>query len=305
MSAQPDISIIIVTYNSAEVIAPCLESIAANRDGLAVETLVVDNGSTDDTTGIVTTQFPWATLIVGHGNVGFAGGNNLGFAQALGRYLFMLNPDTEVRPGALAALLTYGEAHPTVGMIAPRVVYPDDRLQHNTFRFPDAAQAFYGYFEKLVPLDSPKNGRYLPADYAVERDAEHILGAAVFIRRKVYDTLGGMDEGFALYFEETDWCYRAKAAGWGIRYTPNATIMHIGAHSTSKNPERSSVLFARSRARFWRKHYGWHGWLLLKAISAVGLAWWQVRTLWGLLRRRIDLTTFRRRQWSYWHILWA
>lgn len=300
-----DISIIIVTYNSANVIGNCLDSIATHSTGMHVETLVIDNDSTDGTPALVQQDYPWARLISGHGNVGFAQGNNIGFTQAQGRYLFMLNPDTEIHPGALQALLTYADAHLQVGMIAPHVVYPDGRLQHNTFHFPDYAQAFYGFFEKLVPLDSPQNGRYLPTEYNHERETEHILGAAVFIRREVYEQLGGMDEAYQLYFEETDWCYRIRRAGWQIRYTPTATIMHISAHTTSKNPERSSILFARSQAYFYRKNYGWIAYLILKKITVIGLTYWQARTLYGLLRRRISGEIFKRRLKSYWQILLA
>lgn len=300
-----DISIIIVTYNSAAVIGPCLASLPTTADGLALEIIVVDNGSTDDTLTLLQRDFPTVTLLTGHGNVGFAQGNNLGFQASHGRYLFMLNPDTEVHPGALHTLLGYADAHPEVGMLAPHMVYPDGTLQHNTFRFPNLAQAFYGFFERLAPLDSPQNGRYLPTDYTRERPVEHILGAAVFIRRALYDQLGGMDPNYPLYFEETDWCFRAQRAGWQLRYIPTATVMHIGAHSTTRDPERSSVLFARSRARFYRKSYGLPGYLALKAITLLGLTYWQARTLYGLLRRRVNWPTFTRRQWSYWHILWS
>ncbi len=303
--SQPDISIVIVSYNSANVIGACLASIHASRDALDVETIVVDNESSDGSAKLVGEQFPWAQLLVGHGNVGFARGNNLGFRHASGRYLFMLNPDTEVRPGALSALVAFANMHPKAGMIAPHVVNPDGTLQHSTFRFPDFRQAFYGFFEKMTPLDSPQNGRYLPEDYGRVRKVEHILGAAVFIRREVYEQTGGMDEEFGLFFEETDWCFRVRQLGWEVLYTPDATIMHVSAHTTSKNPERSSVLFARSRAYFYRKNYGWPGYLGLKVITIIGLAYWMLRTLFAWLRRGISNATFRRRLGSYWQILWT
>lgn len=301
----PDVSIIIVTYNSADVIGACLASIAAEAESVAVETLLVDNESADGTPELVRERFPWARLLTGHGNVGFARGNNLGFRKTRGRYLFMLNPDTEVRPGALRSLVAFADAHPQAGMIAPRVVNPDGTLQHSTFRFPDFRQAFYGFFEKLAPLDSPQNGRYQPEEYGHVREVDHILGAAVFLRREVYEQTGGMDENFRLFFEETDWCFQVKQRGWQLLYTPDATIMHVSAHTTSKDPERSAVLFARSRAYFYRKNYGWPRYLGLKAITAPGLAYWTLRSLNGLLRRRITGETFRRRLWSYWYILWA
>jgi len=157
----------------------------------------------------------------------------------------------------------------------------------------------------LVPMDSPLNGRYLPQDYTRVRDADHILGATVFVRRELYEKMGGMDEKFALYFEETDWCYRAKKAGWKILYTPDAAIIHLGAHSTSKNPELSSVRFYRTQSYFYRKNYGVFKYIALKIITVFGLAFWLARTLKGWMTKKIDAEKLRMRVWSYWEILKA
>ena len=320
------LSIVIVTYNSAEVIRDCLASIPAgwdsqNDDGRqttderpshfvhrpssAVETIVVDNGSTDGTVEIIRSEFPSVRLFSGHGNLMFAGGNNYGFKQATAPLIFMLNPDTVVHPGALSELVEFADAHPEAGMIAPRVINPDGSLQHNTFHFPDLKQAFFGFFEKLVALNSPLNGRYLPEDYARIREAEHILGAALLFRRELYNQLPGMDEKFGIYFEETDWCYRARRAGWKLLYTPDAVITHLGAHSTSKNPEKSSAQFYKSQSYFYRKNYGLLKHAALKGITAVGLLYWTARTAKGWLTGKITYKKLKVRLWSYWEILSA
>ncbi len=311
----PTLSIVIVTYNSAAVIRECLESIPRGWETLRVsetlrvcdevETIVVDNGSTDGTVDIVRREFPWARLFADHGNLLFAGGNNCGFKQATAPLIFMLNPDTVVHPGALKALVEFADAHPEAGMIAMRVVNPDSSLQHNTFHFPDLKQAFFGFFEMLAPLDSPQNGRYLPADYDNVREVEHILGATLLFRRELYEQLPGMDEKFGIYFEETDWCYRAKRAGWKLLYTPSATITHLGAHSTSKNPEKSSAQFYKSQSYFYRKNYGLLKYTALKCITVVGLLFWLARTLKGWLTGKIDAEKLRVRLWSYGEILKA
>lgn len=302
----PELSIIIVTYNSAQVIKNCLASIEAEAaQGTSVETLVVDNGSTDGTPELVRAGFPAVRLITGQGNVGFARGNNIGFGLARGRYLLMLNADTEIHPGGLRALVAFAEAHPEAGFVAPHLVNPDGSLQHSTFRFPDFHQAFYGYFEKQVPMDSVANGRYLPSEYEHARRIEHALGAAVLIRRAAYEQIGGMDEKYALYFEETDWCFRCLRAGWQVWYTPEATIMHLGAHSTRSDPERSSVLFARSQSYYWRKNYGWLKYAGLKIVTLLGLTYWLVRSLWGLARGKITGEKFVKRAVSYGKILVA
>ena len=270
-----------------------------------METLVIDNASTDDTSDFVRRQFHWVHLIEGHGNIGFAAANNLGFEAARGRHFFVLNPDTEIRPGALQVMFDYAEAHPHIGMIAPRVINMDGSLQHSTFRFPDFRQAVYGFFEKLVPIDSVENGRYPPEIYSNERGVDHILGAALFVQRSLWEQIGGMDERYVLYFEETDWCYRARQAGWKLRYIPTATIMHSGAHTTSATPERSSVLFARSQARFYLQNLGLVNYLTLKMISFFGLAYWLTRSSTSLLRGRITTGHFIRRVHSYWQIMVA
>lgn len=311
----PDLSIVIVTYNSASVIGDCLVSIPGGwetprvaetlRAGEEVETIVVDNGSTDGTTDLIRREFPWVRLFSNHGNLLFAGGNNYGFRHAAAPLIFMLNPDTVIHPGALKTLVEFAEAHPEAGMIAPHVVNPDGTLQHNTFRFPSLRTAFYGFFEMLAPLDSPQNGRYPLEDYARVREVEHILGATLLFRRELYAQLPGMDEKFGIYFEETDWCYRARRAGWKLLYTPEATITHLGAHSTSKNPETSSAQFYKSQSYFYRKNYSLLQYLVLKGITGLGLTFWLARTLKGWLMGQIDREKLRLRLWSYGEILRA
>lgn len=304
------LSIVIVTYNSASVIRNCLGSIpggwggdSASAVGDEVETIVVDNGSTDGTVELIKGEFPWVRLLCGHGNLLFAGGNNYGFQQAAAPLIFMLNPDTVVHPGALKALAHFAAAHPEAGMIAPRTVNPDGSLQHNTFRFPSLRTAFYGFFEMLAPMDSPQNGRYPPEDYERVRDVEHILGATLLFRRELYEQLPGMDEKFGIYFEETDWCYRAHRAGWKLLYTPEATITHLGAHSTSKAPEKSSAQFYQSQSYFYRKNYGLLKYAALKCITVIGLLFWLARTFKGWLAGTVDRQKLGQRLWSYGEIL--
>ena len=300
---HPLISIVIVTYNSIDVIAPCLHSILRDSSGLHVETLVVDNGSHDATLEVVQRDHPWVHLIAGHGNIGFAAGNHIGFRKARGKYLLMLNPDTRLQPGALRALIDFAISNPKAGMIAPRLVNQDGSLQHSTFRFPDLRQAFFGFFEKLVPIDSPYNGRYSADNYAQQREVDHIVGAAIFLKRELWHHTGGMDENYKLYFEETDWCYRAKRNGWQLLYTPDATIVHLGSHATSKNPEASSIMFARSQAYFYRKNYGWRHYVVLKTITIVGVSYWLARSINNLIGGTISSTSFKERLKSYLHIL--
>ncbi|HCU80433.1 MAG: hypothetical protein CL789_04040 [Chloroflexi bacterium] len=301
----PDVSVIIVTYNSAQVIIDCIDSIINNSQDVEVEILIVDNGSTDHTCETITHHYPDINLMSGHGNLGFAAGNNMGMEAAQGRHFLILNPDTEVSSGALKTLTDYADLHPTAGMIAPHLVNPDGTLQHSTFRFPNLAQAFFGFFEKLVPIDSTINGRYPPEAYQKERCVEHILGAAIFVQRVLWNQIGGMDENYHLYFEETDWCYRARKLKWNLHYLPSATIMHSGAHSTISNPERNSVLFAQSQSRFYRTNLGVFSYLMLKLITIIGLEYWAVRSVLAVLKGNLTTDECLVRLQSYHKILWA
>ena len=154
-------------------------------------------------------------------------------------------------------------------------------------------------------MDSNQNGRYPPEDYNIERNVDHILGAAILVKRLLWEEIGGMDEDFILFFEETDWCYKASRAGWDLRYIPTATIMHIGAHSTKTMPETSSVLFARSQARFYRKNLGFSHYIILKVIALSGIAYWITRSVAAVLRGDIRLNIFMTRMRSYFQILTA
>ena len=299
----PRLSIVTVTYNSEETIRACLEAIP--RGGLEAEVIVVDNASTDRTVALIREHFPWVRLVESGHNSGFSGGSNRGIALAGAPLILLLNPDTIVQPGALRALVDFADRHPSAGMIGCRIRYPDGRLQHSCFKFPNFRMAFFGFFP-LVPMDHPLNGRHREEEYERPHPTEHLLGAVLLVRREVVARIGLLDaETFPMYFEETDWCHRAARAGWDRYYTPAATVLHHQAHSTSRFPEKMSVAFHRSQARYYRRYYGPAGYLALKAIVVPGLTWWLARSTLSLLRGRIDRALWRRRAASYWEILWG
>lgn len=302
MRAAPDLSVVVVTYNSAETIGACLASIPT--DGVEAEVVVVDNASTDGTAALVGSGFPPVRLIANQINQGFGRGVNLGWRETRAPYVLLLNPDTLIRPGAIQALLEFARAHPRAALVGPRILNPDGSLQHSCFRFPSLRMVLTGFFG-LIPLDDPRNGRYPVEEYAHPHPVEHLLGACLLVRRAAADEVGLMDEAFYMYFEETDLCYRVQAAGWESWYTPAATVVHQGAHSTSREPERMSAEFYRGQARFYRKHYDPRRYLVFKMLSVLGVAYWTARTVRGRLRHRVSAETFRRRLASYWAIVWA
>ncbi len=299
----PDVSTVIVSYNTREVLAGCLEAVRTASEGLANEVFVVDNASVDGSARMVAEQFPEVTLIANRRNVGFGRANNLAFLQARGRYVLLLNPDTAPRPDALRELIRFGDAHPTAGVVGARLEYADGSLQHSAFRFPDLRQALFGFFD-WVPLDSRINGRYEAGWYERSFRAEHLLGACLLVRREALEHVGPFDPRYFMYFEETDLCARLRRAGWDRLYTPTARVMHLGATSTAASRERMSVEFHRSQAYFYRKHYGLAGYLALKAIVWPGVGYRLARSIRAYLRGRIDGRLLRERLGGYWRILW-
>jgi N-acetylglucosaminyl-diphospho-decaprenol L-rhamnosyltransferase len=296
---QIDLTIVIVSYNVRELLAKCLASVVSDpppspnqqsAQGLGLSTvdcrrstadrrlsteiLVVDNASSDDSAAMVRERFPTVCLIDNLDNRGFAAANNQAFAQAHGRYVLMLNPDTEVRPGALETLLDFMDAHPGAGACGGKLVYGDGSLQHSAFRFPTLAQIFLDFFPLNWRLtDSHWNGRYPRAWYARGEpfQIDHPLGADLLVRRSAAEQVGWLDDQFFIYCEEIDWCMRIRRAGWQIWCVPQAEIVHHEAQSTRQFRDKMFVELWRARARLFEKHYARVFRLAARVIVRAGL----------------------------------
>ncbi|MBN1140004.1 MAG: glycosyltransferase family 2 protein, partial [Anaerolineae bacterium] len=225
-------------------IADCLEALLA-QEHPAVEIMVVDNGSTDGTADIVAERFPQARLIRNHRNLGFSAGNNVGLKAASGELLVLLNVDTQVHAGWLAALADAFN-DPSIGIAGCKLLYPDGSIQH-------AGGFMYG-----SRGDAEHLGRFAPDDgrFDMQADVEYVTGAALAIRRSALDQIGLLDEGFSpIYYEDTDLCFRAREAGWRVVYVPQAVVTHH--ESTTFHTETHERKFAvhQGRLRFVFKHY--------------------------------------------------
>jgi len=254
-----DLSIIIVSWNVAELLAACLDSISANVSPLRAEIIVVDSASTDGTVNILSERYPQVHVLPQTENLGFTRCNNIGLQAASGRYLMLLNPDTEVIGDALSQLVGYLDKQPDVGIVGPHTLNSDGTTQSTRRRFPDLLT---GFFEStwLQPY-APKslldwyymnNGA---GDDAI-LDVDWMQGSALVSRREVYEQIGGLDEGYVMYSEEVDWCRRAKDAGWRVVYVGTAQIIHHGGKSTEQVTARSHVYFQQSKLRYFRKYHG-------------------------------------------------
>lgn len=303
-SGDSTLTIIVVNYRAGALLVDTLAAVAAAPPDCDYGIVVVDNSPGCGSAELVHARFPNVRIVSNRENVGFARACNQVLRDCRSEYLLLLNPDTAVRPGALSALRAALAANPPVAAAGPALVYPDGRPQHAAFKQPGLAQAFYGFFE-LVPLDSPRNGRYpLPRD-AAPRPVEHLLGACLLLRRAALDDVGLLDERFFIYFEETDWCRRARQRGWQLWQVPAAVVLHHSGGTTRPVAEAMSLQFHRSQAWFYRKHYGWPGYLALKAIAFAGVAWRLARSVRATLRRRIPPALLAERTRVYWGIVRA
>lgn len=261
-SQAPDFSVIIVSYNVAALLEECLKSILDRpQDGFRVEIIVVDNASHDGSPALVREMFPQVRLIENKDNYGFPRGCNQGLRQAKGRYLFFLNPDARLEPGVLKTLNDFMEANPACGIAGPKILYPDGTVQPNRRRFPGPGLAFvestilqrYRPFRTMRALQKFNFEDVTPTR---AQPVDWLVGAAFVVRREVTDRIGGLDEQFFMYSEEMDFCKRAKAAGWQVWYTPDATVIHQEGQSSKQDVPFRHINFQTSKIAYFRKHYG-------------------------------------------------
>jgi len=281
------LGIVIVSFNVRDLLRSCLTSVfsAAQAPDLDYNVVVVDNASVDDSAAMVGTEFPQAALIASQENLGFARGNNVGL-RALGfeapaggtatppGAVLLLNPDTEVQLGALAALAGFLHAHPQAGGCGPTLHYGDGSFQHSAFHFPGLTQLALDLFPLHGRLrNSRLNGRYPLRLY--ERGhpfpVDFTLGAALMVRSAAIEAAGLLDEAYFMYAEEMDWCRRLRTAGWPLYCVPAAHITHHEGRSARQFRGAMTQALWRSRLRYYQRTYpAWKQWAARRLV-AVGM----------------------------------
>jgi N-acetylglucosaminyl-diphospho-decaprenol L-rhamnosyltransferase len=253
-----DVSVVIVSYESRELLARCLAALAADGGRRAsTEVIVVDQASGDGTAAWLAREHPGVRLVALAENVGFGAGNNRGAEVAEGRWLLLLNSDAFVRPGAIDELVRFAEARPAIGAAGPRLVWPDGRLQRSCRRFPTVFRLAteFLYLRKLAPRSRILNGFYC-GEFAHDepRRVDWLTGACLLVRRELFERLGGFDEAFFLYSEEVDLLYRAAQSGAETWYDPAAEVVHVWGGTAGRASALTLEEQARSHVRYFCKH---------------------------------------------------
>jgi GT2 family glycosyltransferase len=274
-----DLSIIIVNWNTRDLLRDCLRSVYESEGDFAFEVIVVDNCSNDGSAEMVRKEFPEVHLIESDTNAGYACANNLGLRRLQARYYLLLNPDTVLPLHALEQMVAFMDAQPEAGMAGPKLVMADGSLDLACRRsFPTPENSFYKLFglSRLFP-NSERFGQYnltyLDPDEMAEVDS--VVGAFLMVRREVVEQVGVLDEEYFMYAEDLDWALRAKQAGWKVYYYPEVTVLHYKRQASEQNRRRAQFEFWRAMYIFYNKHYAddtrsWLHYLVLAGLALLG-----------------------------------
>lgn len=284
-----DLSIIIVNWKVANLVSELLHSIAKETKGITYEIFVVDNDSGDGIEDVVKgccDAYPDADVkfIQNEENLGFAKANNIAISQASGRYVVLLNPDTRLRDNALRRMVEWMDTKGDIGVAGPKLLNADGSVQPSVRRFPtmiDQAMILlklHHLWRRMKPLRKYFADDF---DYDKETDVDQVMGAAFFVRKEVFEKIGLLDEQFFIWFEEVDFCKRAKEAGYRVVYTPVAEVVHHGGTSFAKAMTVDKQrYFNDSMEKYFRKHRGAMMGLLLLIPLTIGLGLAIMISLW-------------------------
>lgn len=251
-----DLSIIIVNWKTKDELRACLRSILEG-DRTAMEIIVVDNASRDGSVEMLKREFPSVQVIENEANYGFARAANIGIRASSGRYVLLLNPDTEVQPHAFSTFIRFADENPGIGIIGPKILNPNGSLQYSCRRFPTIGAAIFRntLLGRLFPRN-PYTRDYLMVewDHRETTDVDWVSGAAMLIRRRMLEEIGLLDEQFYMYCEDVDLAYRAWEKGWRVTYYPHVCVTHVIGRSSDRCPNRMIVQFHKSMYRLYCKH---------------------------------------------------
>jgi GT2 family glycosyltransferase len=257
------LAVIVVSWNTRALLQTCLEKLKKELEEPAIgllnaQVFVIDNNSSDGSAAMVAAEHDWVTLLENDTNRGFAAANNQALKSVSADYVLLLNPDTEVQPGAIKTLIDFLKTHERAAVVAPQLLNTDGSIQRSCRAFP----TFKGMLFELIGLSRLmpnvqkfREYKMLDWNHDDERQVDQPEGACLLIRKAVLDQVGLLDEGYFMLFEEVDWCYRVKKAGWEIWFTPNAQVVHHYGQSIKQVKVKMILSSHRGLYRFWHKHY--------------------------------------------------
>jgi GT2 family glycosyltransferase len=261
-----NLSVIIVNWNTRDLLRECLKSVLKQTKGLDYEVLVVDNGSSDDSVRMIKKAFPWIKLMENRENLGFSKANNQAIRRARGEFILLLNSDTKIAENAFKKMVDFARANPQIGVLGPRLLNADGNSQASTAPF---------YFLGVAFLSLFGGDRFLRSSPQKAKKVDWVSGSCFLIRRELLDKVGGLDEQFFMYLEEMEFCYRAKKVGFETWFLPWARVYHLVRGSSPEGKQKVIWWTYENFVYFYQKHFAlWQvavvKWLLrLKA----GLAW--------------------------------
>jgi GT2 family glycosyltransferase len=262
----PELSIVVLSWNTLELTRKCLESVRQRERELSFEVIVVDNASHDGSAGMVARDFPSVRLLRNERNEGYARGNNQGIALATAPLVLLLNSDTEVRPGVLAELTGFLRASPGYGAVAPRLVHPDGRVQRSCMRFPDlrVGLLYDSWFERRYGRGAHMKRYFMEDfDHLHDADVDQPPGACLLVRRDLLARIGGFDESLFLFFNDVELCRAIVDAGFKIRYLAAPEVLHHVGKSTAQFKDFIAE-WGTNRVRYYRKRHGLLGVAMIK-----------------------------------------
>lgn len=260
-----ELSIIIINWNTRDLLEQCLDSLFRSTGIQELEVFVVDNASRDYSPEMVKERFPQVHLIANDTNIGFAAANNQAARLSTGEYILLLNSDTIVRSGAIDTLAQFLDNHQRVGAVGARLLNADSSLQYSCSPLPGLGREF----KRMFHLPGVRqDGYYEMADWDINtsRQVGVLLGACMLIRRKALDQVGLLDEDYFMYTEEVDLCYRIARAGWQLFWVPAAEVVHFGGQSTRQASDEMFLRLYESKLLYFRKHHGRFKSLIYKLI---------------------------------------
>jgi N-acetylglucosaminyl-diphospho-decaprenol L-rhamnosyltransferase len=274
MPSQPDLAIVIVSYNTIDLLRACLQSLPAACPGLTFDTYVVDNNSSDGSPEMVEAEFPEVSLIVSKKNLGFAGGNNLILENVEARQVLLLNPDTEAEPGSLRLLVDFMDSHPEVGACGPMLLNSDGSLQRNGAKFPTPIREFLGVtgLRRLAMKRYELSLGYGREDFNTTCEVDQVSGACLMVRGEVLKQVGPLDTRFFMFYEEIELCHRIKRAGWKVYYVAEARVVHHWMGSVKQVSRQMTAQLFRSQLLYYQKTSDPLTVLSIRGVMALGLA---------------------------------